>query len=306
MYWKNKGVALITALLVVSLAATAAITLTTAQQLDIYRTTNLINGDQAWLYAKGAEEWAMAILVRDLEDNKFDSLDDSWAQTLPPIDLPGGIMIGTIEDMHSRFNLNDLVQGNGINKLALTRFQRLLDLLELDQELAQAVVDWLDKNIEATPPQGAEDDYYIGLENPYLAANRKMSSVTELRLVKGFDQKTYERIAPYVTALPNQSSININTASAQVLASLSSAISVEFANDLVAERKEEPFEKLEDLTSHEQLVDEKLDTKGMGVVSKYFLLHNETRMGNARVRLDTLILRTDKGNVKVIQRHQAL
>ena len=209
---KNKGVALVTALLVVSLAATAALTLSARQQFDIRRTANLINGDQAWLYAKGAEAWSMAILMRDLEDNNTDSLQDTWAQTLPPIELPGGFMTGEIEDLHSRLNLNNLVQNKKSDPLTFSRFQRLLAVLELEPELAQAVVDWMDDNIDALTPDGAEDDYYLGLEYPYLAANRKLVSVSELRLIKGIDQKIYERLSPYVTALPERTAINVNTA----------------------------------------------------------------------------------------------
>lgn len=218
---RNKGVALITALLVVSLASTTAVSLSTHQQLDIRRTSNLINGDQAWMYAQGAEAWSKAILARDLEENDTDSLQDSWAQRFPPIELPGGMMIGHIEDMQGRINLNNLVDGEKVNPVTVAQLERLLELLELDKALVPAIVDWLDKDIEATPPDGAEDNYYIGLEHAYMTANQKMANISELRLVKGFDQKTYLRVAPFVSALPTTTPINVNTAPAAVLASLS-------------------------------------------------------------------------------------
>ena len=303
---KNKGVALITALLVVSLAATAAITLSARQQFDIRRTANLINGDQAWLYAKGAEAWSMAILIRDLEDNTTDSLQDTWAQTLPPIELPGGFMTGEIEDLHSRLNLNNLIQNDKSDPLTFNRFQRLLGILELEPELAQAVVDWLDPNIDALTPDGAEDDYYLGLENPYLAANRKLVSVSELRLIKGFDQKTYKRLSPYVTALPDRTAININTAPAEVLACLGKDINLELAAELIAEREEEPFEKVEDFTGNELLKDNAVEIQDLAVTSQYFMLHNNTQIDRARARLDSLIYRGDRAAISVLQRSQRL
>ena len=76
---RNSGVALVTALLVVSLASLAAVSMATRQTFDVCRTANLINSDQAWLYAWGAEGWAKAILARDKKDNKIDSLDEPWA-----------------------------------------------------------------------------------------------------------------------------------------------------------------------------------------------------------------------------------
>jgi general secretion pathway protein K len=302
---KNKGVALVTALLVVSLAATAALTLSAHQQFDIRRTANLINGDQAWLYAEGAEAWSMAILMRDLRDNTTDSLQDTWAQTLPPIELPGGFITGEIEDLHSRLNLNNLVQAGKSDPLTFTRFQRLLVVLELEPKLAQAVVDWLDVNIDALPPDGAEDEYYLGLEYPYLAANRKLVSVSELRLIKGFDQKTYERLKPYVAALPDKTTINVNTAPAVVLACLGEDIDLELAAAIVEKRKEEPFEKVEDFT---KLVEKTtVGTQDLSVTSQYFMLHNNTQIGRSRARLDSLIYRGGKtAPIRVLQRSERL
>jgi general secretion pathway protein K len=302
---KNKGVALVTALLVVSLAATAAVTLSAHQQFDIRRTANLINGDQAWLYAKGAEAWSMVILMRDLVDNTTDSLQDTWAQTLPPIELPGGFMTGEIEDLHGRLNLNNLVQVGNYDRLTLNRFQRLLEVLELEPKLAQAVVDWLDGNIDALTPDGAEDDYYLGLEYPYLAANRKLVSVSELRLIKGFDQNTYERLKPYVAALPERTKINVNTAPAVVLACLEKDIDLELATEIIEKRKEEPFEKVEDFT---KLVEKTtVNIKDLSVTSQYFMLHNNTQIGKARARLDSLIYRGGKTvPIRVLQRSERL
>lgn len=302
----NKGVALITALLVVALASTAAITLSARQQLDIRRTANVINGDQAWLYAQGAEAWSKAILARDQEDNDTDNLQDIWAQKLPPLDLPGGQMNGYIEDMQGRFNINNLVDKNKVDPQAIVLFKRLLELLELPKELAQAVVDWIDKDIDATPPNGAEDNYYLGLEQAYMAGNRDMISVSELRLVKGFEQDTYLRIVPFLSALPIRSAININTAPAMVLASLSPKISLSLAEQLVEQRQDEPYAKIEDFTGHASLKDIKLKPEGLAISSQYYMLHIDVRLVNARARLDSLILRGQKGKLQTLQRSQRL
>src|SRR5215208_3086523 len=129
---KSQGVALITALLIVALATVAATSFATQQQLDIRRTGNLIDGDQAWAYAEGGEAWAKLILQRDTKDDQqansnpddqqansnpddqqansaTDDLTEPWAQPLPPIKLVGGYMIGRITDAQARLNLNNLV-----------------------------------------------------------------------------------------------------------------------------------------------------------------------------------------------------
>ena len=300
--------ALITALLVVSLASLAAVSMANRQTYDVRRTGNLINADQAWLYALGAESWAIAILARDQKDNKFDSLGEPWAGTLPPIELPGGFITGNIVDLQGRFNINNLIQGSTVNTVALAGFERLLEQLELDRNLAQAVVDWLDKNVNAIPPDGAEDDYYLGLEVPYRTGNRLMSSISELRLVKGFDQATYEKVSPYVSALPVSTAINVNTAPQEVLASLSEVITKKVAADLIKERKDDPFEKKSEFTGSDALKQFKLpgdETIDWDVSSGYFLLNSDARIGQSRARVQSLILRGDKGKIRVLHRSQA-
>ena len=305
---KSAGVALITALLVVSIATVAAVTLAAHQALDVRRTANLIDADQAWLYSKGGEAWAKSILIRDQQDNKTDSLDQPWATTLPPIELPGGFIVGYIEDLQARLNLNNLVDADKANPETLSRFQRLLNTLELDEALAQAVADWLDKDINAIPPDGAEDDYYLGLDTPYLAANRPMVSVSELRLVKGFDQETYDKVTPFVTALPAHTAINVNTAPPEVLASLSPKLTLEIAERLVEQRENEPFEDIEAFTNDPLIKELELpaeEIENLSTSSEYFLLHSETRIGQGRVATESLFYRGQKANIRVVQRNQA-
>lgn len=305
---KNAGVALITALLVVSLAATAAVALSLRQALDVHRTGNLINSDQAWLYAKGGEAWAKVFLVEDRRDNDIDSLEDSWAKTLPPIKLPGGFIVGNITDQQGRFNINNLLEGNKVSPPAMARFRRLLARLELEPELAEAVVDWLDKDIEPMPPNGAEDDYYVGLETPYRTANRPMVNVSELRLVKGFDQETYEKVAPFLTALPERTTINVNTAPGEVLASLSDRLSLDFAKGIIEQREDEPFDSIDEFLNSPLVKELNLsseDTDDLGVSSQYFLVRSETRIGDGRATVDSLIRRGDEDNIRILHRKQA-
>ena len=95
---RQRGVALITALLVVSLATVAAVAMVTRLQVDMRRTGNLLNGEQAYAYAVAAESWAFVILRRDQEESDFDSLGEDWASALPPIAVEGGFVNGRIED----------------------------------------------------------------------------------------------------------------------------------------------------------------------------------------------------------------
>jgi general secretion pathway protein K len=302
------GVALVTALLIVSLATVVAVSFATQQQLDIRRTGNLIGGDQAWAYAKGAEDWAKLILRRDQAANsEIDALTEVWAQPLPSIDLPGGYMFGKISDAQARLNLNNLVVGNQVHTLTQQRLQRLLLLLKLDPNLVWPIVDWIDPDINARPPGGAEDDYYIGLQPPYRTSNRMMASVSELRLVKGFDEKTYQKIAPFVTALPvNAAAINVNTAPAEVLATVADDLDLETAVALVELRQENPFLTPAEFQHALQTVGGTHlgNMDGLDVTSQYFDVNIETRIGYGRAELSSLMSRGSVGTAEVIRRAQ--
>lgn len=302
------GVALVTALLVVALASVTAVSMATRQALDIRRTANLIGGDQAWLYALGAETWARTILKRDAKEGERDSLDELWATHQPSIEVEGGVLKGKIEDMQGRFNINNLIDKSGkVDPVAAARFQRLLRALKLEPDLAQAVTDWIDRGVDAVPPNGAEDDYYQGLDTPYRTANRPMSDISELRLIKGFDQKTYDRLRPYLSALPTHTAINVNTASPEVLASISDKLETRLAEAIVATREKSPFKNPGDFTADPLIQQAGLaerDLQNLSVSSNYFLVQSDASIGQGRASMTSLIFRDKDGTSRVLLRSQ--
>ncbi|MGH8504244.1 MAG: type II secretion system minor pseudopilin GspK [Gammaproteobacteria bacterium] len=303
---RQRGVALVTALLIVSLATVTAVSFAMQQQFDIRRTGNLIDGDQAWEYAKGAEDWAKLILSRD-RNQQIDALTEAWAQPLPPIDLPGGYMVGRITDAQARFNINSLAQQG--NPDARPQFERLLLSLGLDPRLMWPIIDWMDQDINPVSADGAEDDFYSGLKHPYRTANQAMTSVSELRLVKGFNEKIYQRLAPFVTALPTTAAptlINVNTAPAEVLMTLAPGMDVETAAALVKRRQEDPFDEPGEFVTAVQQAGITLPTgadTAFGVITQFFEVRVETRIGYGRAELNSLLVR--QGNeIEVIRRAQ--
>lgn len=303
---RQQGVALITAMLVVVLATIAAVAMVSRQQMDIRRTSNLLEQEQAMLYLYGIEGWVAHLLQRDKSDSDIDTLNENWAMVLPPIPVDGGQLTGKIDDLQGRFNLNNLVNNEGPVELQLVRFKRLLQVLELEPDLAMAVVDWLDEDADIRFPGGAEDGYYMGLEKPYRTGNGPMGSVSELRLVAGFDDEVYKIIEPYVTALPESATpLNVNTASAPVLRALADGITEGDAEALIELRDEEGFDTIDSFKTQETLAGREIIVDGLAVETNYFLVSSLIEIGRVKMSAYSMIQRSAKG-VRTVFRGQGI
>jgi len=299
----QQGVALITALLVVALATIAAVAMATRQQLDIRRTGSLLHGEQAYSYVLGAESWAQVVLARDLRESGIDTLEEDWS-TQPPVSfVEGGAVFGRIIDLQGRFNVNNLVAGGAPDNDAIDRFKRLLRLLELDEILADPLVDWIDEDIDVRFPDGAEDETYLLLDTPYRAANQPLADISELRLVKGYNAEVIEKLRPFIVALPEATPINVNTASAEVLSTVAEDLSTSDGESLVDARGEEGFESVDSFLQDPTLEAKNAAAASLSVTSQWFLMVSEANIGDGRARLASLIQRS-AGGVLVVRRQR--
>ncbi|MDH5436887.1 MAG: type II secretion system minor pseudopilin GspK [Gammaproteobacteria bacterium] len=301
-FYRQKGIALITAMLIVSLVVITAATLATQQQLDIRRTANVLAQEQAWLYAIGVEDWAKGVLKQDAKKSKHDFLSESWTAPLRPIDIDGGQLAGLITDEQAKFNLNNLVKDGKASLPDIERFKRLLITLELDSGLTQAIVDWIDLDQETSFPNGAEDQFYSGLDTPYRTANRPMSDISELRLIKDITGEIYRLLIPHVTVLPEYTSININTATEPVLMSIAAGMSTLGSSSIISDREESGFETLEGFLKHNALAGLEVNQTGLSVTSGYFNLASTVKINNSSIKLDSLLARKATGQVFTLAR----
>ncbi|MGH8251818.1 MAG: type II secretion system minor pseudopilin GspK [Steroidobacteraceae bacterium] len=220
---RQRGVALITAIVLVAIATVLAVHVGTRAALDLRRTAGLFALDQGWQVALGAEAWAAEVLLDDYEDDQeIDHPGERWAQPLPALPVDGGELRGAVEDMQGRFNLNSLIDGQGqaVDE-AIERFQWLLVQVGANPRWATILVDWLDEGTVPQFPEGAEDGIYLSQNPPYRAANGPITTVSELLALPGMTQEEYQRIRPYVAALPvSVKEINVCSASGPVLEAL--------------------------------------------------------------------------------------
>lgn len=299
---RQTGVALLTVLLVVFLASVAATGLASVQQLAIRRSTLVLHQQQAQLYALGGEQWAAAILIRDLKENQTDHLNETWATLPPALPVEGGSLAGNIQDLQGRFNINNLLKPDRrtIDDGWLEILRRLLIALELDPGIAEAIADWIDPDMEPRGLYGAEDGEYVGRTPPYLAANRPLVSISELRLIKGMDEESFDRLAPYVCALPNATPINVNTAPAPVLASLFHEPSLIKAEALIEGREPEGYPDVNTFLDMAQLSEGDLPQPSLADNSSYFLIRIEANVGEGRAIVNSILQRDGTGGAHIL------
>jgi general secretion pathway protein K len=246
----QRGVALITAVLIVALATILAVNVVYRGMLDQRRAGTLFALDQAFEIALGAEAWAADILQRDQQETQGDNLTENWARPLPPLPIEGGSVAGRLEDLQGRFNLNNLVFADGTtNPAAVQQLARILTWLDLEPGWASTMADWIDEDTQPGFPDGAEDTVYTSQNPPYLAANMPITRASELLSMPGFGAERYAKLKPYVTALPVGTKLNVCTAPGIVLDALVENVR-EFGlspDDLAKRRLNGCFPSLNDL-----------------------------------------------------------
>lgn len=302
----QKGVALITALMIVALATIVSANIVTNLQIDVRRTANIISSDQAKLYALAAEDLARRYLLEDVQDNNYDHLEEDWAlQYIFPIE--DGTLKAQLTDMQSCININTVVRGQ-INNITRDRINRVLTNADLTTGLIQPIIDWIDEDVQPQIPDGAEDAYYSALENPYRTANTPLHSISELRLLRGFEkQETLDALASSLCAFGDtntSSPININTAPLEVLLSLSSTMDNSTASDIIEYRVDDPFTTLDEFRNFGNVATIIPDIKDVVVNTNYFMLETNIVIGDARVTMFSLINRGTE--VSIVSRSQGV
>ncbi len=314
---RQRGVALIIALILVALATILATKLSFDGFLELRRTTGVLAAEQALHFGLGAEALAADVLIQDLQTSANNTtLAGPWAQPTQPLPItpdsnpegePIGTMQGVLEDMQGRFNLNSLARLGSDGQedpLPLQQFQRLLVSVGLEPKWAGLARDWLDQDDVVGNPDGAEDAVYTSQTPPYRTANWPMLSPTELMNLPGFGADRYRKIAPYITALPNANlKINLCTAPDRVLESIVEGLSGEWSNSpgvLANGRKTGCFPDVQTFTNVATSFGgpTALAKKGsdFGTQSSYFQLTTRVTLGTTEFTLYSLLVR---GTTKV-------
>jgi general secretion pathway protein K len=285
-----RGAAVILAMLLAALAATVAATLFAEEQRWTRAVADRRDQVQAQALAIAGVQWARQILDTRGQRKRIDHLGETWALTLPPIPIDNGEIRGAIADATARLNVNTLAVAPGGSDVERRRFERLFAARGGPLAAIDAIADWIDVDGN-TRPNGAEDAYYGEQDVPGVAANVPVVRVAELANVRGVALPALAAAAPYLTALPAGTPINVNTAPPEVLAALVDGLDGDRLAALVAARAARPFESIGDFRARlpqgtKLATDEALDVK-----SDYFFVTVEARQGTTIARARALVKR---------------
>jgi general secretion pathway protein K len=209
---RQRGTALITAILVVALATAIAASLTWDLFLDQRRAFGRVAVDQGLMYSLGAEAWAAKILRDDAQDNQVDHPGEPWATQLTPLPIEGGQIQGRIEDLNGRFNLNNLIDAAGAtDPVAVEGFR---GCCWRSSSTSAWPTGWRTGSTATSSPISR-----TAPRTEYLSRSRRSARQPahherlgdHARLSRNSARPGYATLRPYVTALPRGTRININT-----------------------------------------------------------------------------------------------
>jgi general secretion pathway protein K len=247
---KTQGSALLTALFIMTLVAIVATAMSTKLQVDIYRTRLIITHDRLYLASQAVAFWGLS----ELKDNKkkFTKANAQGMISQYPLALrtiyPSVTLSGGLYDLQSRYNLNNLSDHKAT--LGFINFVGYIAPQATTVErlgLARAISDWLSP-FDLAVGKDAYLSYYLKQKPPYHSSHQIMSSSSELRLIKDVSAPLYLSLEPYITALPELTAININTAPKQTLMALSNAMNEEKTNEIIEARGEKGIKNIEKIS----------------------------------------------------------
>ena len=158
----ERGIALLLTLLVLTLLVALILEFDAEARREYRDAAAFRDNFKATVLARASVQAARGVLQQDLLKDKqanqfFDAPTDLWALPIKNYVIGDGLLNAKIEDELGKLNLNDLaISGNAIlkNKKVL-QVKRLFELLQINPDLVDAIVDWVDSD-ENQEPSGAE------------------------------------------------------------------------------------------------------------------------------------------------------
>ncbi|MGZ5800477.1 MAG: type II secretion system minor pseudopilin GspK [Burkholderiaceae bacterium] len=297
----QQGVAVITALLLTTLAITIVANLFWQQQVQVRSIENQrLQSQKQWIL-RGSLDWASLIVREDAKKSSVDYIGEPWSIPLAetrlddfaedkPIDgeESAAVLSGSISDAQGRYNLANLAVNGVINPLEVNTLRRLLINLKLNPSLAQTIADMMARTQQRTVDSS-------NLQSPTISANTSVKhqmsieQSEDLLAVPGLTIEMFQKIRDFVVVLPHPTPLNVNTAAIEVLAASVDALSMQDAKQLVDSRDHAYFKDPSDFGA--RLPGKTLTANNIATYTNFFLVNGNVRINHASLKTQALIER---------------
>ena len=294
------------AILLVALGTMIAATIAYENAMTARRGAATFALDQSVLVAEAAESLA-AFGLREVwrSDQAHTYIGQGWDKPVGPVEVVPDVMLtASLEDMQGRFNINSLVKPDGMaDPVMVAAFEQLLASLGIEPKWAGYLVDWIDPDIVPSNPDGAEDSVYLGQAPPYRTPNMYVTSTTELLALPGFGHERYQKLEPFITALPYGTTLNICTAPGAVLDAFIPGRQ-EFGLDPagLAKNRQAAGACFPSMAEYTAAFGGKLPGGAFDTKSQYFKLTSYVTIGSTEFNLYSLLTQDEQGQVRPLLR----
>ncbi|WP_339428110.1 type II secretion system minor pseudopilin GspK [Pseudomonas sp. RA_105y_Pfl1_P41] len=274
---KQRGMAIISALLIAAVVAVLAGAMLTRQTVFTRRLeAEQLRIQGQWLLQGGLER-SRQMLWDARQKDVLTRLDQPWARA------QSGVFEGRIVDEQGKFNLRNLVNRGQVDTEQLQSFERLCRLIGVDPAVSRRI------------SQRVIASYVPPAQYPMLR------SLDDLSAIEGLDPIVLQRMQAYISVLPGPTWVNGNTASAEVLSAVVPRLSLSQAHGLVAERDSGHwFINRGDFVNRLRLPQIEVDSVQVGITSEWFRLQGQARREQRRVTIDALLHRPEDREPRVI------
>ena len=305
---RQQGVALMIVIFIFALVSILSVGMYNRQSLFVQTTANVLAQSQAYEYAIASEVYGRRLL-KDYWDKKDDESFNESEMIKNSILLPveEAFLEAQFNDLQGRLNLNDLVMLDGsVNEVMVKRFTQLLDRLAIETIKVDVLLDWIDDNQEPSNIEGIEDGEYLSLDPPYRNAGQPFNHISELLLLPNIKQEDYQNLLPHVSVLPQgYVSLNVNTATKEVLQSLSENLNDAQVDQIITQRESDPWDSIENFQSDPLISGLDINIKYLGVNSEFFEIATLITLADRKARLVSVIYRNNEdGVMQVLFRDQ--
>jgi general secretion pathway protein K len=248
---------------------------------------------QARLLARGAVDWARNVLSEDARTaGAVDHYNEIWATRVPPTPVEEGEVGGELDELSGHFDINGLVRAGAVDQDQAAVFGRLLTELGISPNqasgLTTALVAWIKSGAVAVG--SADSGTAGGIMAGEKATGALLVDIDELKQAPGFTAELVNRLQPFVVALPMSAPLNVNTASAEVLAAVVPGLQLDQARILVAQRQSAPFKDItNDFAARLPKGATMSEKVRLSVNGRYFLASVRARYGQATTRMQVLL-----------------